>query len=187
MAEALMGKRIGELQAPADVASAGLLEGGRLSPPEVIELMAQIGVDLSSRTSRQVSVEDLDRSDLVLTMERQQLREVAIMTPLAWPKTFTLKELIGRCTSVGGRLEGEALESWIARVHEKRQPADLLGESSSDEVADPYGGTAAEYNATMLELEDLVAQLADLIFVPASVSSEPIDGGAASLEDGPDR
>jgi protein-tyrosine-phosphatase len=182
MAEALMHKRVAELQASAGVASVGLLEGGRFSPPEVIELMAQIGADLSDRTSRQVSVEDLDRSDLVLTMERQQLREVSIMTPTAWAKTFTLKELVGRCASVGGRLEGEPVESWIARVHDGREPADLLGESSVDEVADPYGGTAEDYAATKLEIDALVAQLADLIFVPATAPEDPTDGAGASPE-----
>lgn len=171
-----MGQRLRELRTSAGVASAGLLEGGRLSPPEVIELMALIGVDLSHRTSREVSVEDIDRSDLVLTMERHQLREVSLLTPAAWAKTFTLKEFIGRCASVGGRPEGEPVESWIARVHEGRQVADLLGESSIDEVADPYGGTPEEYASTELELEGLVAQLADLIFVPApEPASEPAD------------
>jgi protein-tyrosine-phosphatase len=188
MAEALMVQRLSELRASAGVASAGLLEGGRLSPPEVIELMALIGVDLSHRTSREVSVEDIDRSDLVLTMERFQLREVSVLTPPAWAKTFTLKEFIGRCTSVGGRREGESVESWIARVHEGRQVADLLGESSIDEVADPYGGTPDQYASTELELEGLVAQLADLICgPPAEAASEPparIDGVVASPDRG---
>ena len=177
-----MGKRIRELGATAGVTSAGLLEGGRPCPPEVIELMGLIGVDLSDRTSRQVSIDDVDRSHLVLTMERQQLREVAIMTPTAWPKTFTLKELIGRCASVGGRLEGEPVESWIARVHDGREPSDLLGDAPIDEVADPYGGTTEEYTATEIELEAVVAELARLLFVPASVPPEPTAGPAPPAE-----
>jgi protein-tyrosine phosphatase len=186
MAEALMRTRVTVLEATAGVASVGLLEGGRVSPPEIIELMAQIGADLSDRTSRQVSVEDLDRSDIVLTMERQQLREVSIMTPTAWAKTFTLKELVGRCASVGGRLEGEEVESWIARVHDGREPADLLGESSLDDVADPYGGTPGDYTATKLEIEVLVAQLADLIFVPGAAPGDPTEG-AVDLPERPGR
>jgi protein-tyrosine phosphatase len=169
MAEVLMAKRIAELLAPARVASAGLLEGGRTSPPEVVELMVSVGVDLSERASRQVSVDDLDRADLVLTMERQQLREVAVMTTTTWPKTFTMKELVRRGATVGGRLEGEAAGSWIARAHAGREPADLIDRAPMDEVADPFGGTFEEYAATKIELEDLVDQLGDLLFVPGAV------------------
>jgi protein-tyrosine-phosphatase len=169
MAEALMRKRMTELLAPARVASAGLLEGGRTSPPEVVELMASVGADLSERTSRQVSVDDLDRADLVLTMERQQLREVAVMTSTAWPKTFTMKELVQRGATVGGRLDGEEVDSWVARVHAGREPADLLDSAPMDEVADPFGGPFEAYAATKLELEDLVAQLGNLLFVPGAV------------------
>jgi protein-tyrosine-phosphatase len=185
MAEALMGKRIAELSVPAAVASAGLLEGGRTSPPEVVELMASIGADLAERRSRQVSIDDVDHADLVLTMERRHLREVAIMTPTAWQKTFTLKELVRRGASVGGALEDEPLDSWIARAHAGREPADLLGEAPIDEVADPYGAGRDAYAATNLELEGLVTQLADLIFLPASVQAEPSTGELMPAEPTP--
>jgi protein-tyrosine phosphatase len=182
MAEALMAKRIAELGAVAGVASAGLLPGGLKSPPEVIGLMEQIGADLSSRRSRQVGTDDLDGSDLVLTMEYQQLREVAIMTPTTWAKTFTAKELVRRSASVGGKSEDEPVETWIARVHAGREPADSFVEGRLDEVADPYGGTPAEYAAVALELESLVAQIADLVFVPGSVLPEQNEREVASSE-----
>jgi protein-tyrosine phosphatase len=164
MAEALMRERIGERLAQASVSSAGLLEGGQACPTEIVDLMAELGVDLSPRRSRQVTAELIDASDLVLTMEREHLREIAVRVPSAWPRTFTLKELVRRGTMVGWRNRGEPVENWIARAHAERDPAELLGASSSDDVADPYGGTVEQYAATKLELGALVSELADLIW-----------------------
>lgn len=159
-----MNAKVAGLLPPLGVTSAGLLEGGRASPPEVVELMAAIGADLGERTSRQVSTDDVDRCDLVLTMERLHLREVAVMAPYAWGKIFTLKELVRRGAAAGGWMRGEAVEDWIARLHDGRETTDLLGASPSDDVDDPYGGSPEQYAATKVELADLTAQLAELIF-----------------------
>jgi protein-tyrosine phosphatase len=147
----------------AVVSSAGLLEDGRTSPEEVVELVGTLGGDLSERTSHQVTAEDLDRADVVITMERHHLREAALMTASAWPKTFTLKEIVRRGSAIGGIEEDEPVEAFLARLHEDREPAELLGDSSSDDVADPFGGTAEQYEVTWHEIDELVTALADLL------------------------
>ena len=164
MAEALMRQCIADRNASASVSSAGLLEGGHPCPPEIVALMASIGVDLTERQSRQLTADLIESADLVLTMEREHLREIAVMVESAWQRTFTLKEIVRRGTDVGCRSGREPMESWIARVHTGREPTELLGASSGDDVADPYGGTAEQYTATKLELESLVAEVADLIW-----------------------
>jgi protein-tyrosine-phosphatase len=176
MAEVLMTRRMSQRGETAVVSSAGLLEDGRTSPAEVVGLVATLGIDLSERTSHQLSVEDLDRVDLVLTMERRQLREAALMTASAWPKTFTLKEIVRRGSAVGGMEEDERIEAWLARLHEDREPAELLGVSSTDDVVDPFGGTAEQYEVTWREIDGLVKALTDLLWP----SEKPPDGGAAA-------
>jgi len=164
MAEALMARRIRERDLPATVTSAGLLEGGWPSPPEIVELFGPLGIDMGGRRSRQLRADDLDRADLVLTMERAHVRAVTVMTPAAWSKTFTLKEVVRRAAAVGRLQEGETVAGWRARVQGDRLASSMLGQSGSDDVADPYGGPRERYRATMEEIDELVTELADLIW-----------------------
>jgi len=159
-----MRQHVAARAAPATVSSAGLLVPDQPCPPEIVALMAETGVDLSERRSRQLTPDLLEAADLVLTMERQHVREVGLMMASAWPRTFTLKEAVRRGTDFGWRSSVEPLEGWVARLHAERQPAELLGSSSTDDVADPYGGTVERYAATKLELERLVFELVDLIW-----------------------
>jgi protein-tyrosine-phosphatase len=175
MAEALMRQKMAERAETAVVSSAGLLEDGRTSPEPVVELVGRLGVDLSERTSHQLTGEDLDRADIVITMERHQLREAALMTDSAWPKTFTLKEIVRRGAAAGGIDEGETVEAFLARLHEDREPAELLGDSWLDDVADPFGGTSEQYEVTWREIDELVTALADLL----QPSEVPPDDDAA--------
>ncbi len=164
-----MERAISDRGARAGVSSAGLLPGGRPRPPEITELLASVDVDTTGRTSRQLQVGDVEASDLVLTMEREQLRTVALMTPTAWSKTFTLKEIARRGAESGSRKAGESIETWTARLHHDRVPSALLGYSDADDVADPYGGDMEEYTATMLEIDGLVRAVADLIWPQPAV------------------
>lgn len=98
----------------------------------------------------------------MLGMERGHVREATVVEPSIWPQAFTLKELVRRAETVGARAADESLDAWLARVHEGRQPRDLLGASSDDDVTDPTGGTAAEHEDLALELEALVDRLVGL-------------------------
>jgi protein-tyrosine phosphatase len=182
MAEALMARRIAERGVEAVVSSAGLLDGGRKSPTEIIDLTAVLGADLSERASRQLTSDDLEHADLALTMERMHLREAALMTPGAWAKTFTLKEIVRRGTAVGARGGDEPMADWVSRLHAERDPAELLGDSLLDDVADPYGGTPEQYEVTMVEIDSLVTALADLIWPSSAALSSREAPSTASIE-----
>jgi hypothetical protein len=82
----------------------------------------------------------LQRADLVLGMERAHVRHAVLLEPEAWPRTFTLKELVRRGEELGSRPPVESPGAWLARAHEGRDRPDMLGDSLLDDVADPYGG-----------------------------------------------
>jgi protein-tyrosine phosphatase len=177
MAAALFGRLapVGEDDAPEQVtvASAGLLVGGYASPPEVVAVMAELGLDLSGHCSQQVSGQLVAASDLVVGMARRHAREVVILDPAAWERTFTLKELVRRGDHVGERARHETLSSWLGRLHQGRERTDLVGRSAEDDVADPLGGSMGEFRVTARELGSLVERVASLLWTPRGIRSLP--------------
>ena len=173
MAEALLGTRIAERELPAAVISAGVLEGGRERPPQVTAVLAKRGIALPDQLSRQLLQSDLQRADLVLVMERAHVRHSVLLVPEAWPRAFTLKELVRRGAELGPRPPVESPGAWLARAHEGRDRRDLLGDSPLDDVADPYGGPNSAYEAAVTEIEDLIDNLVHLLW--------PIRGGPHRL------
>lgn len=168
MAGALLEHHLGALGVPATVRSAGLLGPGQCPPPEAVAAMASRGLDTSAHRSRRLSPEDLARADLVVAMAREHVREAVLMSASAWPRTFTLKELVRRGEEAGGRPPGQDLCEWLAKLHAGRSRTDLLGSSPLDDVADPIGGPPRYYEATAEELDDLTARLVRLAWSHAA-------------------
>jgi len=157
------GEVAGDLDEPVAAASAGLLDGGRPVSPEVVTALAPFGIDLSGHRSTRLTAAALEGADLVVGMERRHGREAVLLVPAAWPRTFTLKELVRRGEKVGPRPAGQPLDAWLAVVGDGRERTDLVGRSPEDDVADPLGGDLAAYRATAAELADLVQRLARLL------------------------
>jgi protein-tyrosine-phosphatase len=181
MAAALFGLRIARPDGPdtagavedVSIASAGLLPGGYASPPEVVEAMAELDVDLSGHRSTQVSPELVAAADLVLGLGRRHAREVVLMDPTSWPRTFTLKELVRRGDTVGPRAAGEPVAGWLARLHKGRERTGLVGSSPDDDVSDPLGGPLSAYRATARELGALADAVAGLLWAPRPIRPLP--------------
>ena len=177
MAAALFGRLavVGGDDAPEEVsvASAGLLPGGYASPPEVIITMAELGIDLSRHCSTQISAEIVSSSDVIVTMARRHAREVVILVPEVWGRTFTLKEFVRRGEMVGRRRPDEALDSWLERLHRGRQRTDLVGSTAADDVPDPIGGPLDGYRSTARQLGSLVDAAASLLWVPREIRTLP--------------
>lgn len=165
MAEALLARRMSELGSDTMVRSAGMLSDGNPPYPEAVSAMAGYGLDITAHRSRRVTPEDLERADLTLAMARENLRHAVVTAPAAWSQSFTLRELVRRGGAVGGRARGETLPGWLARVHEGRERAALLGDSPDDDVADPAGGPWEQYAETAAILSALLDQLVDLCWV----------------------
>jgi protein-tyrosine phosphatase len=151
----------------AAVRSAGLLDEGLLQegappPPEAVSALASYGLDISEHRSHRVTAADLSGAELVLGMSRAHVRHAVVIAPEIWPRAFTLKELLRRGTETGPRRPGEPVADWLARVHEGRERAALLGDSPADDVADPIGGPPQAYTNTAALLNELMGRLAGL-------------------------
>jgi protein-tyrosine phosphatase len=162
MAAALLARRLATLGVTVPVRSAGMIGGGDPPHPEVVSVMASYGIEITSHRSRIVCAADLAPASLVLTMTRDHLRHAAITEPGAWPRAFTLKELIRRGEQVGPRPPGEPFSGWLSRAHAGRARTSLLGDSPDDDVADPAGGPLRAYADTADLLDRLVTRLAEL-------------------------
>jgi protein-tyrosine phosphatase len=162
MAEALLARRLAALGSAAAIRSGGMLADGEPPRPEVISVMAGYGLDIGAHRSRRVTAEDLEAADLTLAMARENLRHAVVTAPAVWPRAFTLRELVRRGGAVGPRAAGEDLAGWLARAHDGRERAALLGDSAADDVADPAGGPQRGYAETAAILSGLLDQLVGL-------------------------
>ena len=167
MAAALLALHGGAPHTSVAVRSAGLLDEGLIPsgeppPPETVAALADYGLDISGHRSRRVTAVDLGWADLLLGMSRSHVRHTAVVAPDTWPRAFTLKEVVRRGEEIGPVKPGEPLADWLARVHEGRDRAALLGDSPADDVADPMGGPPQAYADTAALLDDLMRRLARL-------------------------
>jgi protein-tyrosine phosphatase len=162
MAQAMLSARLTARGVTIPVASAGLLVGDRRLPLEVNSVMAARGIDVSGHRSRAVTAEDLATADLILGLAREHVRHAVVLLPEAWPRAFTLRELLRRGRQAGGRAPGEPLGHWLNRAADGRRRADLLGGGVADDVADPVGGPLRGYQSTADLLDQLTRDLVDL-------------------------
>lgn len=163
MAEGLLRDQLERLGVEARVDSAGVLDTGSPAAPEAVAVLEARGIDISSHRSRRLSGPLIDGADLILGMAREHVREVALLDPRAWPRSFTLKELVRRGEAAGPWARGQSLDDWLAKVAADRTHSEMLGAAPSDDVADPIGGPPSLYEATAIELTELVAALVALM------------------------
>src|ERR1039457_7113590 len=119
MAEALLARRLAGRCAVGSVRSAGIqaagIQGaglpgeGERPPAEAISAMATYGLDTGSHRSRQLTVADLVRANLVIGMARAHVRQAVVTLPEVWPRAFTLKEIVRRGEAIGARQAGGPL------------------------------------------------------------------------------
>jgi protein-tyrosine-phosphatase len=166
MAAALLRARLDEDDVGLRVASAGFMSDGAPAPPEVLDVMAAIGIDLSDHRSRLVRPELLAAADLIIGMTRQHVIDVADRMPDVWVRTFTLAEIGRRGENLGPRRQGETLSQWVSRLHGGRTRASILSLPLADDIPDPMGRRLRAYQRTRDVLTNKVEGLAALI-VPA--------------------
>jgi protein-tyrosine phosphatase len=162
MAEALLAGHLAALGAPILVCSAATTDLDARPPAEVVAVMAARGHDVAGHRSRAVGATDLAAAGLILGMTREHVRHAVVLLPAAWPRSFTLKELVRRGQQIGPRMPDEPLSGWLDRAGHGRDHRDLLGGSAEDDIADPYGGPMPGYESTAHLLDQLTDELADL-------------------------
>lgn len=165
MAAALLQAHADKAGADLQVSSAGFGPGGYPAEPEAVEVLDDLGLDLTGHCSRSLTCEMLAGAGLVVTMTKQHSIEAILVAPTAWPRTFPLRELVDRGRRAGPVTAAERLEDWVARVHAGRNRADLL--APGGDIADPIGQPVEEYVRTRDELDTLTGELAGLL-VPLS-------------------
>lgn len=159
MAAALLRHKFAAFGIDAHVDSAGLVTEGQPASEFASAVLADMGVDLGPHRSRRIDVDAIAHADVILGMERAHVREVVTLSPPAFGRSFTLKEIVRRAESVGPRDAGESLADWLARVHLGRKAAALLGSDRDDDIADPIGRSRTVYAATAAELDALEDRL----------------------------
>jgi protein-tyrosine phosphatase len=173
MAEVMLRRRLDERLAPAQVRSAGLTAEDQPATEAAAQVAADLGLDLGAHRSRVVSPDLVDSSDLIVGLAREHVREVVLLAPGAFGRTFTLKEIVRRGGEVGPRRPDEALDRWLARLHEGRTTRLHLGASADDDVEDPIGRRPAVYERVGDELAVLVDQLVELVWPAEEPLTKP--------------
>jgi len=94
MAQALLLKKLKDSgRQDIEVLSAGLMMADGLgASQETKEVLKREGIDVSSHRSQRVSVEMLDRSDIILVMEKLHESRILQMAPEVKSRLFLLKE-----------------------------------------------------------------------------------------------
>jgi protein-tyrosine phosphatase len=146
------------------VGSAGLRETRGLLDDGALAALARHGVDLRRHRSRHLDGATVSSATLIVGFEREHVREIVLLDPSVWPRTFTMKEIVRRGEEIGARRRGESIAAWMARAHADRVQRELLGANQMDDVADPYGGPPGDYEDAADEIDDLVTRLAQLVW-----------------------
>lgn len=165
-----MRHKLADAGVDANVRSAGLIRGGQPAAEHSIDLLAQRGLDASTHRSRSMSAEELRGADVIVGMAREHVRAAVVAAPDVFPRTFTLKELVRRGNRAGQRATDEPLDQWLARLHQGRTTADLMGESPDDDVADPIGRPRNAYELMLTELDDLTDRMVWLVWGDARLA-----------------
>ena len=170
MAAALLRRRVEHLPDTVGVSSAGLLDSGLRVPSEVVMVMADYGIDLAGHHSTRLTPESVAGADLVLAMARRHAREIVLLDPEAWYRTFVLKEFVRRAEQLGPRHPREGVGQWLDHVQRGRDRASLVGDSKEDDIVDPLGGPLVGYQASARDLDNLVDRMVTLLW-PAGRSN----------------
>jgi protein-tyrosine phosphatase len=173
MAEAFFRQRCEQRGMPWAAQSVGRTFDGAQPPEEIVDAMARRGLDLSVHRSRRMAYGHVSGADLVIGMDRSHVRDVTMVLPMAFTRTFTLKEIVRRGEAIGPC--AEPIDHWLAWLGIGRSPGDLVGSDAGDDVADPYRRSWRTYLGCATEIEDLTERLVDLLADarPASVLPPP--------------
>lgn len=147
---------------PVDVTSLGLLPGGLPMPSRGVAIAAEHGLDLSGHRSRDFDLEVCRSADLVVTMSREQTREIAARDPRRWPRIATLKQLTALAAEMPPARRA-SLRDWLASTGAFRDRSEMLGASPADDVRDPLGQRPGVWRAVLAEIQSHVELLLDAI------------------------
>ena len=151
MAEGILRSRAAAAGLDIRVRSAGIMQGGAPATNHAIGVCADRGIDISGHVSTRLERAYVDQADLIIAMTREHLREAVVMSPAAFAKTFTLRDLVRRIN-----LDPHAT---LAELHQGRKIDQYIRPDKDDDVADPVGQARHVYEDTALQLDSLMARI----------------------------
>jgi protein-tyrosine-phosphatase len=167
MAEALLRTRLAERAPGLTIGSIGQLFDGRSPERGAIKAMADRGIDISDHLSRKQTPALIADSALILCMEKVHVRDLSVLAPGTFERTFTLPEFVRLVEAEPPRTDRD-LRRWVQRIGADREHLGYLSSSRVDEVADPMGRSTRVFRACAAELDDLVSRMVDRVW-PVSV------------------
>lgn len=164
MAEVLLASHLEDIDVAAIVRSCGHLEAGVRVSPHSVTVMAERGLDISEHRSQTNTRRFTSGADLIITMSKENVRQVMEVDMDAWPRTFPLKPLVRRAIEIGRRRTDEPFAAWVERLHEGRRPIDMLADDPDDDIADPMGKPLRDYRSAAELMSGLLDQLVAFAF-----------------------
>ncbi|WP_169253455.1 low molecular weight phosphatase family protein [Brevibacterium sp. 'Marine'] len=168
LAELVLAQRFAEVR-EIRVHSAGTRAAlGHRTPKEVWEIAGFMGViEGRAEHARQVDEDMLGAADLVLTMTRDQRREVVELNPRIVRRTFTIRELSSLAAvtrdvdimaegAVSATDRATRLRAAVEAAGRRRSRRRNLKLPAYDDVVDPYGCSRDIYALSALQLAPAV-------------------------------
>lgn len=133
-------------------ASAGFLEGGRPVHDSVVRLLDERGVDVSRKKSQQLSIDVVEKADLILTMTSEHARGVVSRFPSVISDVYTQRHF-GRI--VTPRRTDASIREWLDELNTSNRRA-YLGDDDELDIPDPIGQNHKVFTDLTVELEQSI-------------------------------
>jgi protein-tyrosine phosphatase len=153
LARRALGERLGVDSASVGFSSAGThASAGSPMHPSSADVLAERGVDAGGFFSRTVSVDLLERADLVLAADRGQRAHCVSLAPATLRRTFTLRQFARLAEAVPpGESTGD-MAALLDNVQANRHLAPVAP-PADDDLKDPVGRPIEEFRACADEIE----------------------------------
>jgi protein-tyrosine phosphatase len=171
MAEAILRSELAERGVDWAIWSVGLLEAGHPMVEEALAALGPEGASMADHRSKTLVATDVREADIIFGMAREHVREVAVLVPESWARTFTLKEFVRRSETFPPWFPDQPFLSWLAAIHRGRERQDMQGDSAEDDVADPIGGMPSDFASTARLLRTLCTKVAERLSPPSVTTS----------------
>lgn len=119
----------------------------------------KLGMDFADHRSREFDPSDAAWADVILTMARDQARDVIAEADALWPRVFTVVQF-ARWLDQHPYPGDAPLGEWIASTARDRARTDLIGVHPEDEIRDPVDRPAAAWRAMVAELTPALETIA---------------------------
>ena len=136
--------------------SAGFVRAGKPATREAVQVMAELGIDISQHRSSLVKDVIGSMPDLILCMTGQHLRSTVEIAPGVLSRTFTLAEIVELAAKQIERPTHESLSEFLSRVSYTRNMLQLAKANIPGDIADPIGQPIAVYRRCASELKRMI-------------------------------